>query len=115
MTTCLGKSCSFGLPRALLVNFCQFMYLVVSLLVLLVGCGDLIVSVYDHCLSFTFHVIGACILMENTDNKSLARWARHIQKYLLNLFCIVYIARSAVVLGKESICFINFCGVKPSQ
>ena len=34
MTTCLGKSCSFGLPRVPFVNCCQFMYLVISLLVL---------------------------------------------------------------------------------
>ena len=27
MTTCLGKSCSFGLPRVPFVNCCQFMYL----------------------------------------------------------------------------------------
>ena len=26
MTTCLGKSCSFGLPSVLFVNCCQFMY-----------------------------------------------------------------------------------------
>ena len=39
MATCLGKSCSFGLPRVPFVNCCQFMYLVVSLLVLRAGCG----------------------------------------------------------------------------
>ena len=39
MTTCLGKSCSFGLPRVPFVNCCQFMYLVISLLVLRAGCG----------------------------------------------------------------------------
>ena len=39
MTTCLGKSCSFGLPRVPFVNCCQFMYLVISLLVLRTGCG----------------------------------------------------------------------------
>ena len=39
MTTCLGKSCSFGLPRVPFVNCCQFMYLVVSLLVLRAGRG----------------------------------------------------------------------------
>ena len=42
MTTCLR------LPRVPFVNCCQFMYLVISLL-------DLIISVPDHCLSFTFH------------------------------------------------------------
>ena len=50
MTTCLGKSCSFGLPRVPFVNCCQFMYLIISLLVLRAGC----VSVPDHCLSFYF-------------------------------------------------------------
>ena len=39
MTTCLGKSCSFGLPRVPFVNCCQFMYLVISLLVLRAACG----------------------------------------------------------------------------
>ena len=39
MTTCLGKSCSFSLPRVPFVNCCQFKYLVVSLLVLRAGCG----------------------------------------------------------------------------
>ena len=39
MITCLGKSCPFGLPRVPFVNCCQFMYLVISLLVLRAGCG----------------------------------------------------------------------------
>ena len=39
MTTNLGKSCSFCLPRVPFVNCCQFMYLVISLLVLRAGCG----------------------------------------------------------------------------
>ena len=39
MTTCLGKSCSFGLPCVSFVNCCLFMYLVISLLVLRTGYG----------------------------------------------------------------------------
>ena len=39
MTTCLGNSCSFDLPRVPFVNCCQFMKLVISLLVLRVGYG----------------------------------------------------------------------------
>ena len=35
----LGKSCSFGLQRVPFVNCRQFMYLVISLLVLGEGCG----------------------------------------------------------------------------
>ena len=37
MTTYLGKSCSFGLPRVPFVNCRQFMYLVISLLVFRAG------------------------------------------------------------------------------
>ena len=39
MTTYLGKSCSFGLPRVPFVNCRQFMYLVISLFVLRAGFG----------------------------------------------------------------------------
>ena len=39
MTTCLGNSCSFGLPRVPFVNCCQFMNLVISLLDLRAGYG----------------------------------------------------------------------------
>ena len=38
MTTCLEKSCSFCLPRVSFVNCCQFMYLIIFLLVLRAGC-----------------------------------------------------------------------------
>ena len=52
MTTCLGKSCSLGLPRVPFVNCCQFMYYFPF------GfegrTWDLIVSVPDHCLSVYF-------------------------------------------------------------
>ena len=61
MTTCLGESCSFGLPRVPFVNCCQFLYLVISLLVLRAGCGVLIVSVPDHCLSFYFGITPAVL------------------------------------------------------
>ena len=54
MTTCLGKSCSLGLLRVPFLNCCQFMYLVISLLLFKSGIWDLIVSVPVHCLSFYF-------------------------------------------------------------
>ena len=67
MTTYLGKSCSFGLPRVPLVNCRQFMYLVISL-----GfegrIWDLIVSVPDHCSSFYF----------TGDGERLRKVLRHI-------------------------------------
>ena len=39
MTIYLGKSCSYGLLRVPFVNYCQFMYLVISLSVLRAGYG----------------------------------------------------------------------------
>ena len=53
------ESCSFGLPRVPFVNCCQFMYLIISLLVFEGRMWGLTVSVPDHCLSFYFsyHVI----------------------------------------------------------
>ena len=55
MTTCHGKSCSFGLPRVPFINCCQFMYLVISLFGFEGMIWDLIVSVPEHCLSFYFY------------------------------------------------------------
>ena len=49
MTTGLGKSCSFGLPRVPFVNCCQFISFGLE-----GGIWDLIVSAPDHCLSFNF-------------------------------------------------------------
>ena len=54
MTTYLGKSCSFCLPRVPFVNCRQFMYLVISLFGFEGRIWDLIISVPDHCLSFYF-------------------------------------------------------------
>ena len=59
MTTYLGKSCSFCLPRVPFVNCRQFMYLVISLFGFEGRICDLIVSVPDHCLSFYFALSNA--------------------------------------------------------
>ena len=65
MTTYLGKSCSFCLPRVPYVNCRQFMYLVISF-----GfegrIWDLIVSVPDHCLSFYFSIRVCALIFEIT-------------------------------------------------
>ena len=52
MTTCLGKSCSFGLPRVPFVNCCQFYVFSYFPFGFEGRMCDLIVSVPDHCLSF---------------------------------------------------------------
>ena len=51
MTTCLGKSCSFGLLCMTYVNVYEFVCVLLSLLVLRVGCGNLIILILDHCFS----------------------------------------------------------------
>ena len=56
MTTCLGRSCSFGLPCVPFVNRCPLMHLVISLLVL-------IVSVPDHCLSYYLKYIAVWAIL----------------------------------------------------
>ena len=54
MTTYLGKSCSFGLPRVPFVNCRQFMYFSYFPFGFAGRMWDLIVSVPDHFLSFYF-------------------------------------------------------------
>ena len=54
MTTYLGKSCSFGLPWVPFVNCHQFMYLVISLLVLRAGCGIWLYQFLNIAYLFTF-------------------------------------------------------------
>ena len=56
MTTYLGKSCSFCLPRVPFVNCRQFMYLVISLLVLRAGYGIWLYQFLIITYLFTFHV-----------------------------------------------------------
>ena len=52
MTTCLGKSCSFGLPQVPFVNCCQLNVFSYFPFGFEGRMWNLIVSVPDHCLSF---------------------------------------------------------------
>ena len=70
MTTCLGKSYSFGLPREPFVNCCQFMHLVISFLVLRTRCGIwlyqfLIIAYLFTLLSLMWVYFSVSILAEN--------------------------------------------------
>ena len=61
MTTYLGKSYSFGLPRVPFVNCRQFMYLAISLLVLRAGCGIWLYQFLIVACLFTFLIkLGGC-------------------------------------------------------
>ena len=90
MATCLGKSCSFGLPRVLFVNCCQFMYWSSFPLGFEGRMWDLIVSVPDHCGERGGSVV-ECRTPEREVRGSrptaavLCPWARHFtpRKYWL--------------------------------
>ena len=56
MTTYLGKSCSFCLPRVSFVNCRQFIYLVISLLVLRAGYGIWLYQFLIIAYLFTLHI-----------------------------------------------------------
>ena len=59
MTTCLGKSCSFSLPRVSSVNLLSVYVFSYFPFGFEGRMWDLIVSVPDHCLSFYFKVCGS--------------------------------------------------------
>ena len=60
MTTYLGKSCSFCLPRVPFVNCRQFMYLVISFLVLRAGYGIWLYQFLIIAYLFTLIRLGRC-------------------------------------------------------
>ena len=90
MTTYLGKSCSFGLPRVPFVNCHQFMYLVISLMVLRAGYGIwlyqfLIIAYLFTLLGFSFieppHEIMVLITLATNDSSGEPRQSLRCSKY----------------------------------
>ena len=69
----LGKSCSFVLPRVPFVNCRQFMYLVISLLVLRAGCGIWLCRFLIVACLFTMQIphqsslISVCVVRSKDD------------------------------------------------
>ena len=63
MTTYLGKSCSFCLPRVPFVNCRQFMYLVISILVSRAGYGIWLYQFLIIAYLFTFNIIPERLLL----------------------------------------------------
>ena len=83
MTTYLGKSCSFGLPRVPFVNCGQLMYLVISLLVLRAGCGiwlyQFLIIAYLFTLVFIFAV---CLVFPVYLESAWRRYSYHRQYHI---------------------------------
>ena len=69
MTTCLRKSCSFGLLSVSFVNFYEFVFVLLSLFGFEGGLWDLIVLMPDHCLSVYFVNYKLMELSHNAKNK----------------------------------------------
>ena len=93
MTTYLEKSCSFCLPRVPFVNCRQFMYLVISLLVLRAGYGiwlyQFLIIAYLFTLSNDYSTYSSVTEMVN----NLRWWSlenRHYDARLLMFYKIVY-------------------------
>ena len=90
MTTCLGKSCSSGLPRVPFVNCWQFMYLVLSLLVLRAGYGIWLYQFLIIAYLFTLHALRVtrfrfCLLsLASSWTSNTMRAALIDDKYLVN-------------------------------
>ena len=82
MTTCLGKSCSFGLPRVPFVICCQFMYLVISLLVLRAGCGFLITAYF-----FTLQMLLLIIIILFQEDNIFGTYLLFTHNFIFLLAC----------------------------
>ena len=77
MTTYLGKSCSFCLPRVPFVNCRQFMYLVISLLVLRAGYGIWLYQFLIIAYLFTFPPHAVTTLLVRTQQTSSPTCGEH--------------------------------------
>ena len=66
MPTCLGKSCSFSLPCVSCVRICQFLSVLLSLLVMMIRCGIYCISSCSFItFRFTFQCRNTAITVQN--------------------------------------------------
>ena len=102
MTTYLGKSCSFGLPRVPFVNCRQFMYLVIFLLVLRAGCGICLYQFLIIAYLFTFHFLTACVSLSffrqpyNVEIEKRLLWQNTASRLSSVLACINLLAQLVI-------------------
>ena len=102
MTTYLGKSCSFCLPRVPFVNCRQFMYLVISLLVLRAGYGIWLYQFLIIAYLFTSHINnGSFQFVDHSEARTFRTEWTHPR-----LHCSIQVALS---LSAESATFLQQC------
>ena len=96
MTTYLGKSCSFGLPRVPFVNCRQFIYLGISLLVLRAGCGIWLYQFLIIAYLFTFNLV-----------PTLSSYVEHRLRYdSLSMYTLIFkqVAQRATIAHLSPMC-----------
>ena len=86
MTTYLGKSCSFGLPRVPFVNCRRFMYLVISLLVYRAGCGIWLYQFLIIAYLFTLGILTKVCEDYFLKNKEFVKWMSTILMHVMRHF-----------------------------
>ena len=104
MTTYLGKSCSFCLPRVPFVNCRQFMYLVISLLVLRAGYGiwlyQFLIIAYLFTLDAAYHHVSWLCLQQVVNVLSFAGRDRGLGELWNTWMVGVFVAFIRVVYGR---------------
>ena len=96
MTTCLGKNCSFGLPRLPFVNCCQFMYLVISLLVLRAVCGI---------WQYQFLIIAYLVTLQLCQNYRTISLISHPRKVMLKIILHRLQPQAEEIIAEEQVSF----------
>ena len=121
LTTCLGKSCSFGLPRVpfVHVNCCQFMFLVIFLLVLRAGYG---LWLYQFLIiAYLFTLPGHFVLMLHNCNCQAATYSRclqypHTSWIKFSFYKDTQSSKNEIMLMKWAASWQNqHCGCAPSE
>ena len=87
----------------LLLFFLSFFFFFFFLFLVCFFCLFVFVCCF-FCSGIPSQVIGACIMMQYTDNETLIWWVWQIQKHLLNLFCIVYTMNKLLYLTYTRTC-----------
>ena len=102
MATYLGKSCSFGLPRVPFVNCRQFMYLVISLLVLRAGCGIWLCQFLIIAYLFTLIIRHNWFYKDKDKNKRICKKLKQMKHFGQFRF-IEYVCSYTMRHAKETI------------
>ena len=103
MTTYLCKSCSFGSLRMPFVNCRQFMYLVISLLVLRAGCGIWLYQFLIIAYHFTFHYI--CIVCAKHQTASVSA----VVQVDFLMYALSKHKHNPYLIGKAKFTKLSFC------